>query len=79
MLWIMSGNVSAASYLLPTPGTGAWKIRAIGDANVDGWPDLVFENVNTGGVVIWAMQNTTVFSAPFVGTVDPAWVISAPR
>jgi hypothetical protein len=79
MLWYMSGNVPKAAHLLPTPGTGTWKIRAVGDANVDGWPDLVFENVNTGGVVIWAMQNRTVFSAPYVGTVDPIWVISAPK
>jgi hypothetical protein len=79
LVWVMTGANASSAIQLPTPGTGVWKIRAIGDANADGWTDLVFENVNTGQVVIWAMAGATVLSAPGIATVDPAWIISAPR
>ena len=79
LLWKMYGAAVISGVPLPTPGTPDWKIMAIGDANVDGHTDLIFENVVTGGIVIWAMNRTNVYSGPYVGTVDPAWKISAPR
>jgi hypothetical protein len=79
LLWVMNGGFAQSAILLSTPGTGNWKIMAIGDANMDGHADLIFQNAVTGGVVIWAMNRTNVFSGPYVGTVDPAWKISAPR
>jgi hypothetical protein len=83
LIWLMNGANATGSAMPPTPGNGAWKIRAVGDANMDGWPDLVFENSSTGAVVIWAMtwtgSNSVPYSGPYVGTVDPNWVISAPH
>jgi len=80
LVWLMNGANAVGSLTPPSPGAGQWKIRAVGDANQDGWPDLVFENSSTGAVVIWAMTaNAQVFSAPYIATVDPAWVISAPH
>jgi hypothetical protein len=79
LLWVMNGANATAAINMPSPGVGVWKIRAVGDANLDGSPDLIFENSDTGGVVIWAMQGTSVSSGPYIATVDPTWVISAPR
>jgi Fibronectin type III domain/FG-GAP-like repeat len=78
-IWVMKDGVVLSTVPLTTPGTGDWKIMAIGDTNMDGHADLIFENVVTGGVAIWVMNGTTISSGVYVGTVDPAWRISAPR
>jgi hypothetical protein len=75
----MNGPSVVSAMQLPTPGTPDWKIMAIGDANVDGHTDLIFQNVVNGGIVIWAMNRTNVYSGPYIGAVDPAWKISSPR
>jgi hypothetical protein len=74
-------NGTTATAVTTTPGAvgPGWRIMAVGDANLDGAPDLVWENESTGQVVIWAMIGANMFSAPLVGTVDPAWKISSPR
>ena len=75
----MRDGVVLSTQPLTTPAIGDWKIMAIGDTNMDGHADLIFENVVTGGIAIWAMNRTTLSGGAYVGTVDPAWRISAPR
>jgi hypothetical protein len=79
LLWAMNGTTATAVTTTPGAVGPGWRIMAVGDANLDGAPDLVWENESTGQVVIWAMIGANMFSAPLVGTVDPAWKISSPR
>jgi hypothetical protein len=76
---VMRDGVVATTVQLNSPGVGDWKIMAIGDTNMDGHADLIFRNAVTGGVAIWLMNRTTLSGGALVGTVDPAWRISAPR
>src|SRR5262249_7906500 len=37
LVWLMNGANAIGALSLPSPVTGQWKIRAVGDANQDGW------------------------------------------
>jgi YD repeat-containing protein len=66
-LWYMTGNtlVSTTAFLPTGPG-GAdvladmnWEIRAVGDFNNDGKPDLLWQNASTGQLSVWLFNNQT--------------------
>ena len=54
-----------------------WQIKGIGDFNGDHFADLLWYNVNSGQVFIWAMQGTTAVANVSPGTSPPAsgWTI----
>jgi hypothetical protein len=58
-----------------------WKVAAIGDANNDLWPDIVWQNYTTGQLVLWAMQGTTIMSGAYLSTPVAAlnWKIIGPK
>lgn len=83
-IWTMSGLTATGSFSVMFNGSPVyvgppWKIVAVGDANLDGAPDIFWENNTTGQVVVWAMSGANLLNAPSIGTVDPAWKIAAPR
>jgi hypothetical protein len=83
-IWTMAGVNATGSYAITWNGTPQavgppWKVVAVGDANLDGAPDIFWENGTTGQVIVWALAGAQLFGAPTIGTVDPAWKISAPR
>ncbi|NJL29578.1 MAG: VCBS repeat-containing protein [Thermoanaerobaculia bacterium] len=58
------------------------RLEATGDMNGDAHPDLVFRNVLTDKIVIWALNGTTVAGTPLTtspdGTTTPSnWEIEA--
>jgi hypothetical protein len=59
-----------------------WKIRGVGDTNGDGFADLIWQNMSTGGLGIWFLRYNTVLeqrtlTIPRIG--DPAnWHIVGP-
>ena len=68
-----TGTVSSTSV---TPG---WLIRAVGDFNRNGTPDLVWHHALTGQLSIWFLNGTTVVGQqPLVpAQIDPAWSIAS--
>ena len=54
-----------------------WQIKGVGDFNGDRFSDILWYNVNSGQVFIWAMQGTTAVANVSPGTSAPAggWTI----
>jgi hypothetical protein len=81
-IWLLNG-LTAVSVVAPNPsvvGSG-WKIAAVGDATLDGWPDLIWQNDNTGGLVLWALVGTNLTASGWLSipSADVTWKIVAPR
>ena len=83
-IWLMDG-VRVLSAVEMTPNLVAdtnWEIRAVGDANRDGRPDLIWQHATSGALAIWFMDGTRMISAQSItpGTVaDLNWKIAGPR
>jgi hypothetical protein len=57
-----------------------WKIRAVGDINGDGWPDLIWHHRVTGHVATWLMNGTTMLSGVVIGqAADTNWQLVGPH
>lgn len=64
---------------LPMP-SARWKIRAVGDLNLDGYGDLIWQSETTGGMAAWLMQGATVLEQVVFSpnqVLDTAWKIVA--
>jgi hypothetical protein len=80
--WHMNGpTILGSRYLNPSSATVDWKVRATGDFNADGKPDLVWQNLTSGEVVCWFMDGALQFSANWFSptTVSPAWEVVSVR
>lgn len=68
--WGMSGaSVVDSRYLTPDRVTDlSWKVRGSADFNKDGKPDLLWQNENTGQLVIWYLDGTLMYQS---GQVAP--------
>jgi len=81
-IWYMGGSQgdvfqSAASLA----GPNAWKVVAIADFNLDGHPDLVWEDPVSGSSQVWFMtgaQGTTVQGTASLSGANP-WRIAGPN
>ena len=59
--WLFDGSTLRYGITL-TPGQVSdpnWQIRAVGDLNHDGHPDLIWQYAPTGQVAFWLMNGTT--------------------
>jgi hypothetical protein len=59
-----------------------WRVRGVGDLNVDGTPDLVWQNLSTLDVAVWFMQGLQLMDGrPVIGPRLPsaAWHLVTPR
>jgi hypothetical protein len=81
-VWLLNG-VGAFSAVNLSPGFVApgWKIAAVGDANLDNWPDIVWQHETSGGLVLWRMVGTNLVSGDYLSipVADINWKIVAPR
>ena len=78
--WFMLDAVfQAAAAMLPSELTdNNWKIVGVADMNMDGKPDLVWQNIATGGLGVWFMNGVVMMhgsrlNPPSVS--DPNWRI----
>jgi FG-GAP-like repeat/Fibronectin type III domain len=58
-----------------------WKIAAVGDATLDWWPDIVWQNEVSGELVLWTMVGTNLVRGDYLSipTADVNWRIAGPR
>jgi hypothetical protein len=76
-LWYASGfTLLGADLLSQTVADTNWTVVSTKDANGDGWPDLLWQNQDTGAVAIWFMQGTQLLDGMAIGTVDRDWLIA---
>ena len=83
-VWLMEGTNVVTMVAVP-PGSGPdtnWAIRAVGDVDGDGRPDLIWQHRLNGGLACWLMDGTTQRTAISLtpGEVaDTNWHIVGPR
>jgi hypothetical protein len=59
-----------------------WQIRAIGDMNDDGRPDLIWHHRTEGWLNVWFMDGVNFINGAGLTprkSTDPNWVIAGPR
>jgi hypothetical protein len=54
-----------------------WQVRAVGDVNRDGHPDLIWQYAPTGQLAFWLLDGTTVMNyvIPIAPSPGADWVI----
>jgi hypothetical protein len=83
-VWYMNGLslvAGVATNPARVPDTN-WKIRAVGDLNGDGHPDLVWQYVTDGRVSAWLMNGITQTTGTSLSpsrVSDTNWHIVGPR
>ena len=59
-----------------------WRLVTLADFNRDGTPDAIWQNVSTGGVVVWYLggpQGATLLSWEWITTGLPGWKVVCVR
>ncbi len=83
-IWLMNGTTQIGG-ALTNPGQvpdTAWKIRAIGDLNTDGYPDLIWQHAVDGRLSAWLMNGLNVIDGTLLSpssVADTKWHIVGPR
>jgi hypothetical protein len=49
-----------------------WQITGVGDFNGDGFSDILWYNVTSGDVAVWALQGTNIVANVGAGNADPS-------
>ena len=79
--WLMDGvNIKpgGSGRFSPSVVNPVWKMVSTPDLDGDGHPDLIWQNLQTGGVVYWLMNGTTqVNSGWIVHFREPQWRLVA--
>jgi hypothetical protein len=83
-IWLMEGTTVANATLLPAgPGHDTdYTLRAVGDIDGDGRPDLIWQHELHGLLVSWLMDGTTPRTAEWLtprAVADTNWHIVGPR
>jgi len=80
--WYMNGiNLIDAVLLTPSRVPPVWRIKAVGDLDGDGKPDLIWQHQD-GWVSAWFMNGPTLLDAVLLNpnrVADPNWRIVSPR
>lgn len=82
--WLMDGHqvVGQSNLSIDRVTNLDWKIAGVGDTNGDGYADLLWQNMSTGGLGVWFLNNFTVLltrSLSISAVTDPAnWRVVGP-
>lgn len=81
-VWYMNGSTLIDGvWLTPSqvPDTN-WKVRAVGDINGDGTPDLIWQHIGNGQVAAWFMNGVNQLGGSIISNVpDLGWRIVGPK
>jgi FG-GAP-like repeat len=83
-VWFMNGTTLIDGSLTSpsqVPETN-WKIRAVGDLNADGKPDLIWQHIVDGRISVWLMNGLTLVDGMLLSpsqVSDTNWHIVGPR
>jgi hypothetical protein len=91
MIWLLGTNagvplVSSSTYIahpdlshltLAPANRPVWRIAGAADFNNDGSPDLLWQNISTGTVLVWLLDGTTFLGGQVIGAANVAWRIRA--
>jgi hypothetical protein len=77
-MWFLNGLTLIGSGLLNPPGVADlnWSIVSTKDMNADGWPDLLWQNTDTGDIAVWYLQGTNLIDGSVIATVDRDWLVA---
>jgi parallel beta-helix repeat protein len=83
-IWYMDGTNRLGTASIASVTDLNWQIRAVGDFNMDGKPDIVWRymgtGVNQGKNSLWLMDNTNQLQTMLLDTVsDLNWEIVGPK
>ena len=81
-VWGLNGiNHVSTPTMNPLFVASGWKVAALGDANFDGRPDILWQSDLSGGLVLWKMNGTTQMSGEFLSipAADLNWKIMSPK
>lgn len=83
-VWWMSGSHLVESVPTDPPSVPdvAWQIRAVGDLNGDGSPDLIWQHTADGRVAVWFMDGLRLVEGRLLSppqVPDTNWHIVGPR
>ncbi|MBW4484209.1 MAG: VCBS repeat-containing protein [Tildeniella torsiva UHER 1998/13D] len=79
-LWLMIGTnvssnvVSSVDFISPEV-EAAWDIKAVGDLNSDGNPDLVWQHKFSNQAAVWLMDGINLLSGEVLDDVGPDWKV----
>lgn len=82
LFWLMggAGGTQVLSYGSPfaTVSDTHWRVAGMADMDGDGHPDLLWENTQTGQLLVWYMNGSTVVSYgnPFAAVSDTHWQVA---
>ncbi len=83
-VWFMNGTSMVAG-TSTSPGQvpdTSWKIRAVGDFNLDGHPDFIWQNIVDGRISAWLMNGLSLTAGVLLTpsqVPDTNWHIVGPR
>ncbi len=79
VVWYMDGAmpIGNGSAISQIPAAG-YKVVGVGDFNRDGQPDLLFQNVTTGALVVWYLNGVQVVGGEVVSVMpSPGYHVEA--
>jgi hypothetical protein len=84
IVWYMNGVNRIAFAALDPNGVSDtnWKVRAVGDYNGDGKPDIVWQYTPTGDILVWFMNGVIRTGFSFTNPMnagDPGWKVVGPK
>jgi hypothetical protein len=78
-VWLMNGTTRRSTVMLTnTVSDLSWKIVAVADFNLDGYPDLLWRSDRNGDFGVWFMQGTSLLAKSMLnpaGFADTSWKV----
>ena len=82
-IWFMDGvRLVSGKFVNPLgPSDPQWRVVSIVDLDLDGKPDLIFQNRHDNSMVVWFMDSSKLRQASFLNPSQPggSWKVAGPK